>query len=167
MTKYLKLFEFFPIALFLYFARSQGWQTGFEYGALAAAVQFVVLFSLKVSISRLVAGVNLFLILGGTAFFFNIDSVLKAMGDLRESLLFVCILVVVLIGTFCSNQGAFEKNTGNQAKVRRYSLYFAAAVFICVIWAYYFKGNSMIAGTYPFLMLIVLRMSLQRLMHES
>jgi len=152
MYKIFRYFQFFPIAVFLYFSNNGDWGTGFQIGGAVAALELLIIFILQVSISRIVFGVNAYLIFGGLGFYFGLQPVLNLLSHFKESLLFACIFIILLTFTFVSKFGVFEASEVEFSK--KYSIALTIITLICLIWSYFSRGDSFVAGTVPFLALI-------------
>ena len=80
MAILLRIFQFLPLSVFLYFSRENietgtaDWGPAFQWGAVAAAIELAVLIPiLKTRISRMITAVNIYLIVGGLGFYFYIN----------------------------------------------------------------------------------------------
>ena len=160
MIKLLRFIQFFPIALFLYTSRKYGWDTGFQLGGLVAIIEFVILIAMRIQISRLIAGANLFLVFGGVSFFFKIKQLLTLLSSLMEAALFISVLIVLIVTTAFTKTGAFEKGQGKN--ITKFSIFLILFAVCCIGWFFYFQGNIKIAGTVPFVCLIGVKYYLQR-----
>lgn len=89
---------------------------------------------------------------------------LNALSNLMEVSLFISMLLVFIFTTIFTKSGAFEVMARDEKCVRRYSLILILFAVLCVGWAYYFKGSTMMAGTVPFVFLVILKVFLQRKM---
>ena len=164
MNRFFILFQFFPIAVFTYSSLKYGWKIGFELGALAAILEFIVLGFKRIPVSRLLGGANLFLIFGGISFFFELKPLLNILQNLRETSLFISILIFLLFTLKFSKTGVFELAGPKAKEFKKYSLIFILSAIGCVIWSYYYRGNMLFAGTLPFVFLIFVKTYLQRKM---
>jgi hypothetical protein len=162
MNRLPQLLQFLPVAIFLYFSKTQGWSTGFIAGGVAALVQFTLIFIKKIPLSRLLAGANLFLVIGALAFGFHITPIQEILGQLMEASIFVCVAIVLLITSLRSRTGAFEYSSASIEVTKRYSFALLLFTAICAGWALYFKGDTLKAGTLPFVALIIVKFALQK-----
>lgn len=155
----LRLTQFLPLSLFLYMAthdQSQNWKRAFEIGALAALIEFAILIPiLKTHLSRLITGVNLFLIIGGCGFYFNINFVLDFLSSFRESALILSIFFICLLATFKTRTGIFEVQISNELKQKMFSIYFLAWCFVLLCFSWFNRGNTLWAGTIPVVSLVL------------
>ncbi len=161
------LIQFLPLTLFILTARYYGstvsaWAWAFQVGAIAAVVQLAILLPfLKTRLNRLIGGINLFLIIGGLGFFFNINFILNFMGQLRESGVILSVGIVCILATLFTHRGVFESSASRNNLEKRYSCYFILAVAIAFIWSYLNQGNTLFAGIIPLVSLVFLKNILQ------
>src|SRR3989344_2582087 len=115
MKRILLLIQFLPLSIFLAVARAHGfmgnaWPLAFKLGALAAALEIAILLPiLRSKISRLIAGANLFLIVGGLAFFLNNHSLISLIDYLREAGVIIFVGIVCIVAILFVPTGVFEK----------------------------------------------------------
>jgi hypothetical protein len=166
MQRLFLFIQFFPIAVFLFVSRQKGWEQGFQMGGLAAVLEFLVIFSLRTPISRILGGANLFLIFGGLSFYLKLEPCMRILGTMRESAIFISIGIVVTLATVLSKTGAFENAGPNSSAIRRSSMLLILFICGCTAWSYYFRGNSALAGTVPFVSLIFVKYLLQKKLTE-
>lgn len=168
MKKIAPLFQFLPLSIFLITSRSHGftneaWAFAFQAGAVAAIIEFAILLPLLGNrMNRLIAGANVFLLLGGSAFFFKLTSILVFISTFRETGIFICLIVTCLLAFVATPTGVFEDKLSKHGREKKYSLYFIGGIFLATIWSYLYKGNPLLAGTLPFVFLILLKQFLQR-----
>lgn len=168
MNRLLSLIQFLPLSIFLGVARAHGftgesWALAFQWGALTALVETIILLPLLGNgLSRLIAGANFFLILGGIAFFFNFQILLSLIDSSRESGIFFSLLLVCMLGILTTPTGVFEKGLSKSKAEIKYSRYFVIGIVAAIFWSIYFRGNPMLAGTLPFVSLALLKQLLQR-----
>lgn len=162
MKRFLLLFQFLPVALFLYFARVNGWYIGFLVGSAAAVLEFVLLFYFKVPVSRLLGGANLFLIYGAAVMYFQYLPGAQLLMIYQQSAIFFFILVFVIGATILTKGGAFENYHLYGKKTLRYSVAFIACVVLALLVSYHFRGDNIKGGVLPFVALIAIKAFLQR-----
>lgn len=167
MTKLFQFTQFFPVALFLYFSRRHSWDMGFQIGGLAAAAEFLILMAKRIPLSRLIGGANLFLIFGGISFFFNIKFFLEILSQLMETAIFISIFIVISLAIILTKTAAFERPDPQARNIKKYSYILIVFVAICIAWSFYFRGDTNLAGTVPFLCLISLKYYLQQRLINS
>src|SRR5690606_23688031 len=123
-------FQFLPLTVFLVVAQSHdfslsGWGLAFRVGALVGLVQFVVLLPiLRHRMNRLVTGMNLFLIVGGAAFYLRSVGLIFFLGELREAGVVLAVSLVCGVALFISRTGAFELVYADLKMQKKYSVYF-------------------------------------------
>lgn len=173
MKKILGLVQFLPLSVFLYVASSGQsdsavWQRAFEFGAAVATLEFLILIPiLKTELSRLITAVNLFLLIGGIGFYFNLVPVMNALGFLRESSLFLCVSLVAILATWLTPAGVFEKKISASGREKAYSICFIICSLLVFAVSFYMQGNVTHAGVLPFLFLICLKWGLEVKMHRE
>lgn len=161
------LIQFLPLTIFIGVARSHGfageaWPLAFKWGALTALLELIVLLPILGNrISRLISGANLFLIFGGTGFFFNISLFISLIDYLRTSAVFFFLILVCAGATLTTTTGVFEKAISKSGAEKRFSIYFLLGIFIVFIWSLYHRDDVMTGGTLPFISLILLKRFLQ------
>jgi hypothetical protein len=105
------LIQFLPLSLFATYAFWQGapddqrWQHAFQLASVVALVQLAIVLPQRRPVSRLVLAANLYLLLGGLAFFAHQWWFLQLYDALRESAIFIIMLVVGVATTFGSRAG--------------------------------------------------------------
>ncbi|MGE3974114.1 MAG: hypothetical protein AB7F59_06265 [Bdellovibrionales bacterium] len=168
MKKILALLQFFPLTAFLIIARSydftnQGWSIAFQWAALMAVIQLMILLPLlKNKMSRLVAGVNLFFIFGGIAFFFKNEILLNFMEYLKEAGIIFFVAVVCIAATIFSRTGVFETAISKSHSEKKYSVYYLLATAFALIWAFAHRGDMISASAGPFILLNILKEVFER-----
>jgi hypothetical protein len=166
MNKLLLLLQYFPLSVFLSVARiydfsNQGWEAAFAWGGLIAALEFLILIPILGNrLGRLIAGANLFLIVGGLGFYFHLSPVQNFLGFLREASLLFFVAVVCALAILTTQTGAFETKLSDQQK--KYSICFLVAVIGAFAWSLSQRGNPLLGGMLPFVFLIFLKEYLER-----
>lgn len=169
-----RLFQFLPLSVFLYFSRQNietgeaNWAPAFQAGALAAVLELMILIPiLKAKISRLITAVNLYLIIGGLAFFLNLIGLLNLIGKLRETGLLMTVIFVVLLSIVLTKSGAFENAPDDSMNARKYSIYFLGWCVIATVFSWMNKGQLQLAGVVPFISLIIVKYFLWRRLNSD
>lgn len=161
--------QFFPLSLFATYAfwrgapTNQRWLIAFELAALAAVVQLAILLPQRRPLNRLILGANLYLLIGGAAALGRQWWVLDAYGTLRESGIFVSMLVVGVVSTFATSAGFVAVPGAPRDAVRRASLWLLAATLGAAATAVAFRGDRTWAAVVPVFALAVSQRVLSRL----
>ena len=167
-ARWLPTLQLAPILTFLILAHAHeysvdGWSLGFRWGAAIALAQFILLMPiLRGQFSRVLAGVNLFLVIGGVAFFFNIFALIMIVGMLRGTLSLICVFLVAVLATIFSRHGAFSQQISPAGHERRYSLIFLLAIVIAMIWSFYFRQDSSTGFFLPSAFLLLAQWGLKK-----
>lgn len=166
--KYLQhIVQFLPLTVFLYISRKYGfanetWEVAFISSALLGILQLIILMWLVGSrLNRLIAGVNLFLVTGGIAFYFDITFLKNIMGYLQEAGIVFFVGVVSFLSILFTPTGIFEDKVSANNREKEFSWYFFTGLIIVFAWAFYFRGNILVAGAIPFVTLIVCKATLK------
>ena len=99
------LFQFFPLSLFAAYAFWHGlpsnerWIEAFQISAIAGIVQLGIVLPQRFLLNRLVLAGNIYLILGGLAALTGQWWYLQIYDYLRESAIFLAMLLVGIVGT--------------------------------------------------------------------
>lgn len=165
-------FQFLPITAFVLVARAkgftvEGWKAGFLVGEALAVLEMIVFLSLKLPIHRLLLGVNLYLVVGSMAFTFSLEPLLTLYGNLRESALFGMIAVIGVVSTLFSPKGFIEVAHPDRARVRRFSWMLVGVSIVSLTVSFLYRSNVWLAGTLPFVLLLVSRRFLQQRVFED
>lgn len=105
------LVQFLPLSLFASYAFWYGtpeearWQQAFQLASVAALLQLAIVLPQRRPASRLVLAANLYLLLGGLAFFAHQWWFLQLYDALRESAIFIIMLAVGIVTTVGSRSG--------------------------------------------------------------
>ncbi|OFZ56007.1 MAG: hypothetical protein A2428_08645 [Bdellovibrionales bacterium RIFOXYC1_FULL_54_43] len=166
MTRLYLALQFLPLAVFVAVARKNGftpeaWSIAFQSSAIFAFIETVLLVIAKKPLNRLLMGANLFLAIGGIAFLLELDTVLAFYGQMMETTLFLAVVIVGLVSTFFTSRGFIEVADRQPQDIRRYSQYLLVITATCTVVSVIFRGNVLLAGTVPFVALIVARKLLQ------
>ena len=161
-----KFLAVLPITFFIVYLRLGGGPEGIYFPpalTLASVLALVVVSVLslrKVPINRLVAGVNLWLALGGASMIFGWDNILWYFIELREIGFFMVMFVVGVVSTFAFKSGYVGIPHPDRKKVMRYSLHLLLVTAVCMVISHIFKGNILLGGTLPFIALSVINWGL-------
>ncbi|MDO5650659.1 MAG: hypothetical protein Q4G13_00790 [Moraxella sp.] len=171
------LLQFFPLTIFLKVAFLHGqpqatdWLNAFVWGGSAAVLQLV--FSMLIAqgkpLNRIMLGVNWYLIVGAAAVMSNQTALLALFNNLKESGIFLCLLMVGICTTFGSKAGfvgvpataeAFE--TSVRRDIRTYSIWLIVIACIGLVLSFCFRGQIIISAAAPLVFLSVAIRLLQR-----
>jgi hypothetical protein len=158
--KYLTIIEFIPIMAFGWVVRltsenGVNWKLAFIIGACLAVIEKAFLLAKSFPVNRIFLGVDVFLIIGGAGFLFNIQLILNIYGRLIQATLFASILAVGVLATFLTERGFIGIKHHDRKRVLIYSLYLLGACVAAFIVALLFRGNNFIAGVLPFTGMLV------------
>ena len=157
------LVQFLPLSLFASYAFWHGapddarWQQAFQLASVAALVQLAIVLPQPRPASRLVLAANLYLLLGGLAFFAQQWWFLRLYDSLRESAIFIIMLAVGVVTTLGSRAGFVAACAPPRRAVVRASVWllFATAVALAISVAY--RGDRYLAAVYPIIGLAILQ----------
>lgn len=167
--------QFFPLTIFVYVAFSHGqpqaedWLNAFLAGGAIAGLQLILanILSRGHPLSRLLLGVNVYLIMGGIAVLTNQLVVLYILNDLRESGIFLTILVVGVLTTLGSKAGFVgEENRLDPPQVKRYSLGLLVLTSIATAASFYFRGYLIFSAVIPLITLTVANKLIKNLLRR-
>jgi len=157
------LFQFFPLSLFATYAFWDGlptnerWIEAFQISAIAGIIQLVIALTQRFPLNRLVLAGNIYLILGGLAALTGQWWYLQIYDYLRESAIFLAMLVVGIVATFTTRYGFIAAQRANLEWTRHYSILLLGATVICFIPALAFEGNRVWSAVVPIIALAVLQ----------
>lgn len=159
--------QYLPLTAFVIVAQlcgqdSPAWPQAFRVGAILAVAETLLLISRRRILNRLLLGVNLFLVLGGIGFGFEWMPILDGYWELREATLPACILAVGMVTTVLSSRGFIEINSPHRLRVIAYSVALLGIAALCFAVSLKFRGNLLLSGALPVLILIVARKGLRR-----
>lgn len=153
------LVQFFPLSIFATFAFWQGvpsnerWLEAFQLGALLGLIQLAILLPQKNPLNRLVLAGNIYLILGGLAAYFQQWWYLKLYDSLRESAIFIIMIIVGSLSTITSSSGFIAV----KGSARKFSIYLLIATVFMLPFALYFEGERTFAAVLPIIFLAILQ----------
>lgn len=157
------LIQFLPLSLFAAYAFWSGapdearWQQAFQWASLAALVQLAIVLPQRRPASRLVLAANLYLLLGGLAFFSRQWWFLQAYDALRESAIFIIMLAVGIVTTVASRAGYVAACTAPREAVVRASAWLLAATVLALVASVAYRGDRFLAAVYPIIALAILQ----------
>ena len=151
------LLQFFPLTVFLKVAFLNGkpqaadWLNAFIWGGSAAILQLAlsIFFSRGHTLNRIILGVNWYLIIGGFAVIANQLAFLEVLNNLKESGIFLYLLMVGIYTTFASKAGfvgAVEISI--QRNIRNYSIWLIILTCAAVAASFWFRGQMIISAAF-------------------
>lgn len=155
------LLQFLPLSLFATYAFWYGapdelrWQHAFQLASVAALVQLAIVLPQPRPASRLVLAANLYLLLGGIAFFAQQWWFLRLYDALRESAIFVIMLAVGVATTLGSRAGFVAAPSFPRVPVVRASLCLLAATAAALAVSMSYRGDRYLAAVYPIIALAI------------
>jgi hypothetical protein len=167
------LVQFFPLSLFASYAFWRGaptnerWVEAFQIAAVAGIVQLAIVLPQRLPVNRLVLAGNIYLILGGLAALAQQWWYLQLYGQLRESAIFMVMLVVGVVATFATSPGFIAAADAEPAQARRYSIALLAATVLCLIPALAFEGNRLWSAVVPIIALALFQRHLAGLANRQ
>jgi hypothetical protein len=158
--KYFRIVEFIPIIAFGWVVRltnenAVNWKLAFIVGACIALLERSLLVAKRLPLDRLLLGVDMFLVVGGAGFLFNITFILLLYERLMQATLFAFVLVVGILTTFLTERGFLGIRHHERSQVLSYSLYLIGAGVVAFLVSFAFRGNYLLAGVIPFTGMIV------------
>lgn len=167
-SRILSLLQFFPLSLFAAYAfwngapDEQRWREAFVIGSLAAIAQLAVALPRTRPINRLVLAGNIYVMLGGLAFLTHQWWYLRIYDSLRETAIFVAMLIVGIVATIATRAGFAAMPDAPRGDAVRASLWLLAATVAGLGVSIAFRGNRTLAAVIPILLLAFLQQSLVR-----
>lgn len=159
MIEYIRLFKFVPLTIFLAIGRfygftEQAWYMAFVVAAIASLVVNGILLMHNLILDRFGLGLNLFFLVGGLAFFFNVSSILMLYSKFKALSLFANIALVGLVTTIFSPYGFIGIQTHNKNLIKKNSWLLLSAVLAACVFSYVFNdAKLLISGALPFIFL--------------
>lgn len=164
------LIQFLPLSLFASYAFWHGapddtrWQEAFQLASVAAVVQLAIVLPQRRPMSRLVLAANIYLLLGGIAFFGHQWWFLRLYDNLRESAIFIIMLIVGMVTTLGSRAGYVAAWGLPRPAVVRGSAWLLTATAIALFISVIYRGDRYVGAVFPIIGLAVLqRVLLQQL----
>jgi hypothetical protein len=158
------LLQFLPLTVFLNVAFQNGapqtadWLNAFMWGGVAAVLQLVLTYFLLQGLpfNRLILGVNFYLILGGAAVLTNQIALLKILGNLKESGIFLCVLIIGICTTVVSKAGFIGvMDISSPSRLQQYSVWLLLLTFAAVAASFWFRGKPIFSAAIPLIVLSV------------
>ena len=165
LNKIAPLFQFLPLSLFSMIGfwqpetSNQTWLLSFQVAALVGFFQLLLIFKLKIIMSRLILSANIYLILGGLASFFQQWWYLDFYNILQETAIFIVMICVGIItmmwskNSFVGIDKTFVKEAGERISINKKSSYLFVAVLISLIFSLIFKGDITLSAVTPIIFL--------------
>ncbi len=157
------LVQFVPLSFFASFAYWNGppdrerWMLAFQYAALAAVGQLVIVLPQRRPANRLILGASLYLIAGGLAAVTQQIWLLRIYRDFQESAIFGCMLLVGTLTTVFSPVGYVGAASPEPTKVRRASIVLLVATLLALGCSIQFRGNRQLAAVWPIVGLAIVQ----------
>lgn len=162
------LVQFVPLSFFASFAYWNGspdrerWMLAYEYAAVAAVVQLLIVLPQRRPANRLILGASLYLIVGGLAAITQQIWLLRIYRDFQESAIFGCILFVGILTTLWSPVGyvgaaTIDRATTELATIRRSSIILLVATLLALGCSVLFRGNRQRAAVWPIVGLAIVQ----------
>lgn len=156
--------QFIALTVFLQIAFLNGkpqaadWLNAFIWGGSAAVLQLTlsISFSRGHPLNRIILGVNWYLIIGAVAVFTNQIALLEVLNNLKESGIFLCLLIVGVATTFASKAGfvgAVETSMGRY--IRIYSIWLIILTCAAAAASFWFRGQLIASAAAPLIFLSV------------
>ncbi|AMW35894.1 hypothetical protein HEQ62_09635 [Haematospirillum jordaniae] len=158
------LLQFFPLTVFLKVAFLNGkhqaadWLNAFIWGGSAAILQLAlsIFFSRGHPLNRIILGFNWYLIIGGFAVIANQFPFLEFLNNLKETGIFLCLLIVGIYTTFASKAGFVGAvKISMQRNISNYSIWLIILTCAAVAVSFWFRGQTIISSAVPLIVLSV------------
>ena len=171
--------QFVPLSFFASYAYWNGppdrdrWMLAYQYAALAAVLQLLIVLPQRRPANRLILGASLYLILGGLAASTQQIWLLRIYRDFQESAIFGCMLLIGTLTTLFSPVGfvgaaPMNPGTTERTQVRRSSVILLLATLLALGCSIVFRGNRTQAAVLPIVGLaIVQRVLAHRIQSRS
>lgn len=168
--------QFFLLTIFLKVAFQNGtpeaadWLNAFVWGSSAAILQLALtrFLSRGHPLNRIILGVNFYLILGGVVVLTNQMTLLEMLNNLKESGIFLCMLIVGISTTVASKAGfvgAVEISL--PSRLKRYSLWLLLLTCAAVAASFWFRGKLILSAAIPLIVLSVANRLFKRRLQRS
>ena len=152
---------YIPLAVFLtigYWGGEDGvekWQFAWRISSLLAVTAIYLSRKNLYSIDRIFLGVNIFLLVGGALSWLSIGEWLEVYGGtLRGVSLFVTLAVVGSVYTMFNARGFLNVERRSRASVQ-YSWILVAVALVAAGISWTYRGDRLLEGTIPFIMVYV------------
>jgi hypothetical protein len=160
------LLQFFPLSLFAGYAcwngppDEQRWRVAFGISAVAAIIQLAILLPQRRPVNRLVLAGNVYLLLGGLAFFTSQWWFLRYYDSLRETAIFLLMMAVGILSMITTRAGYAGLSEAPRGEVLRASVILLGATVLALAVSIAFRGNRYLAAVLPIIALAVLQRTL-------
>ena len=157
---YLNIVEFIPICAFGIVVRltsdnGVNWELAFIIGACFAVLEKAILMVKRYPLDRILLGADVFLIIGGLGYLFNIQLILNIYKSLFHATLFASLLIIGLLTTFLTERGFVGVKHHERSRVVIFSLYLFGAGVAAFLISLAFRGDYFLAGILPFTGMLV------------
>ena len=171
-TRYLKLIEFIPISAFGIVVRltsenGVNWKLAFIIGGCFAVIEKALLIANRFPLDRILLGTDVFLIIGGLGYLFNVQFILNIYLFLFHATLFASLLIVGVLTTFFTDRGFIGVDHHQRNRVIVFSLFLLGAGVAAFLVSYIFRGDYMLAGILPFTGMLVVNWILAKQMRDN
>jgi len=168
--------KFVPLSIFLRVAfwngrpQTEDWLSAFLWAGGAAALQLLLLiiFRREIPLDRMILGVDVYLIIGGTFVVSGEADLLKLLYMLKESGVSLCVLFVGIFTTFLTPSGfvgVLGKNNAHEVKF--YSIILLLIACIAVLVSFLFRGNMLFSAIVPLIFLSISMHLFKRRLNHS
>ena len=166
-NKLLNVIEFIPISAFVFVVRltdenGVNWKLAFILGACLAVIEKAFLMAKKFPLDRIFLGADIFLIVGGIGFLFDISLILYIYGSLIGATLFAVLLAVGIFTTFLTERGFVGIKHHERSRVIHYSIYQLGAGVLAFLVSFVFRGNIFFGWILPFTGMVVINLILAK-----
>ncbi len=160
--------EFVPLMLFVYADRfGADLAERFFWGAGPALMVMPVLLVFRWPMNPILVGTNIWLCLEALSFLVYIEPLVEVLQFLRETALFLTLILVGATYHLLSPSGFVGVGFGDRALVRRYSMYLLAIAAGGTVFSVLFRGNEMISAVLPHIALLLARTLMTRRLSET
>ena len=166
--QWLARIKLLPILGFMLYARmagmnEQAWSHAFIFGGLLALGVTLILLQKKITMDRVMLGINLFLFVGAIGFLFHVPIILKWYSASKGGPFFSCIVLVGLLSIFFTKSGFLGNQTKTKAAIRYGSFLLLASTIIALIWSLQMNTQGLLgAVVLPFFVLKMIQHQLER-----
>ena len=171
-TKLLNIIEFIPIGVFGLVVRltsenGVNWKLAFIIGGCFAVIEKALLMVKRFPFDRILLGTDVFLIIGGLGYLFNIQFILNIYLFLFHATFFASLLIIGVLTTFLTERGFIGVKHHQRNRVIIFSLYFLGAGVVAFLVSFAFRGNYMLAGVLPFTGMLAINWILAKRLHKN
>jgi hypothetical protein len=170
--KYLNIIEFIPISVFGLIVRltsenGVNWKLAFIFGGCFAVIEKAILVAKRFPLNRILLGTDVFLIIGGLGYLFNIQLILNVYLFLFQATLFASLLIIGVLTTFITERGFIGVKHHQRNRIIIFSLYLLGAGVVAFLVSFTFRGNYMLAGVLPFSGMLAISWILNKRSHQN